>query len=243
MAGAFGDNVDCEKAWYAGRYRTPTSMCVSVVSDDDVRCYNECQYGEGIETFVVPDQKTCDAYDSALNKIQVPFSVRKEVLQHVTGIVVNNATKLGYMRLLQKRQDRVEMLSRLNKTAHAAAVRWLRPLDMTRQLIGEGVKDMEDKGLGYLEDSACGIFTGPAAPFCAWAFNSPMGQYVNNEIESIPLVQHCANWIANTADEFVPSGVSNVIDDVASAYNAASNFESSCESAANAITGGLFGWL
>ena len=90
---------------------------------------------------------------------------------------------------------------------------------------------MEDKGLGYLEDTACGIFTGPAAPFCAWAFNSPMGQYVNKEIENIPLIKHTANWIANTANEYVPSGARNVIDDVADAYNTATNFENQCKSA------------
>ncbi len=135
------------------------------------------------------------------------------------------------------------MLFKLYASARAHALKTLAPLDMTRQLIGEGVKQMEDRGLNYIEDSACGIFTGPAAPFCAWAFNSPMGQYVNKEIEQIPLVQHCANWIANTANEFVPSGARNVIDDVANAYNTASNFENECESAANSITGGLFGWL
>ena len=64
----------------------------------------------------------------------------------------------------------------------AHALKTLAPLDMTRQLIGEGVKQMEDRGLNYIEDSACGIFTGPAAPFCAWAFNSPMGQYVNGKL-------------------------------------------------------------
>ena len=243
MAGPFGNNVDCQKAWYPGRFRTSTSMCVSVVSDDDVRCYQQCQYGQGIETFVVPDQQTCDAYDSAINKIQVKFSVRKRVLQHVTGIVVNNATHLAHIDLMQKRSERDIMLSKLNASARAHALKTLAPLDMTRQLIGEGVKQMEDRGLNYIEDSACGIFTGPAAPFCAWAFNSPMGQYVNKEIEQIPLVQHCANWIANTANEFVPSGARNVIDDVANAYNTASNFENECESAANSITGGLFGWL
>ena len=243
MAGPFGNNVDCQRAWYPGRYRTATSMCVSVVSDDDVRCYQQCQYGQGIETFIVPDQQTCDSYDSAINKIQVPFSLRKEVLQHVNGIIVNNATHIAHIRLMQMRTERDIMLSKLNETSRARALQTLMPLDMTRQLIGEGVQDMEDKGLGYLEDTACGIFTGPAAPFCAWAFNSPMGQYVNKEIENIPLIKHTANWIANTANEYVPSGARNVIDDVADAYNTATNFENQCKSAANAITGGLFGWL
>ena len=89
-----------------------------------------------IETFVVPDQQTCDAYDSAINKIQVPVSVRKRVLQHVTGIIVNNATHLAHIDLMQKRSERDIMLSKLNASARAHVLKTLAPLDMAlRQLI------------------------------------------------------------------------------------------------------------
>lgn len=58
-------------------------------------------------------------------------------------------------------------------------------MDMTRDLIANEVHGLEDQGLHALEDGACAAFTGPAAPFCSWAFNSPFGQYVNNEIEQV----------------------------------------------------------
>ena len=123
----------------------------------------------------------------------------------------------------------------------------LEPLDMTRQLIGNGIHTMEDDGLNWMEDAACDAFTGPAAPFCDWVVSSPIGQYVNNEIENIPVVRHIANWLGNTADEYVPSGISNAIDDVSDAWNdsggSSSGFESAVGDAASDICSGLFGWL
>ena len=65
---------------------------------------------------------------------------------------------------------------------------------------------------------------------------------MNNKILSIPLVQNVNNWLVNTANELVPSGVSNVVDDVASAYNAGKSVVKECESAGSAIVHGLFGW-
>ena len=41
----------------------------------------------------------------------------------------------------------------------------------------------------------------------------------------------------------VPSGVSNVIDDVANVYNAGQDMWNSCEQAGAGIVSGLFGWL
>merc|ERR1711907_237262 len=93
MAGAFGKNVDCAKGWEAGRYRSSDSMCVAVVSDSDVRCYKQCQYGEGIETFVVPDQKTCDEYDSAYKSTGAPFAARKQVLGGLASFLFQQAVK------------------------------------------------------------------------------------------------------------------------------------------------------
>ena len=56
----------------------------------------------------------------------------------------------------------------------------LEPLDMTRQLIGNGIHTMEDDGLNWMEDAACDAFTGPAAPFCDWVVSSP------SKFESVP---------------------------------------------------------
>lgn len=214
-------------------------MCVSVVSDSDVRCYQQCQYGEGIETFVVPDQKTCMQYDSAYKNTAADFGNRKQVLEGVASFIFQQAVKKAVLRA-----QGLNGGIRFNGSNHNGTVD--RPLDLTRELIGDGIQDLEDEGLGALEDAGCAAFTGPAAPFCAWAFKSPIGQYVNNEIEQIPVVQHVANWLGNTADEMVPSGVRNCVDSVSDAYNAyktGSRFISACETAGSAITSGLFGWL
>ena len=55
-------------------------------------------------------------------------------------------------------------------------------------------------------------------------------------------MQNVNNWLVNTADEFVPSGVSNAIDDVANAFGT-SGIVDACENAGSAIVNGLFGWL
>jgi hypothetical protein len=255
MSGPFSGTHNCDRGWYAGRYRSPSSMCVSVVSDDDVRCYQQCQYGNGIETFVVPDQQTCMSYDSAYASSGGPsLSDRQKVLTSLAAIVLKNATGKAEIALMRMREERSKLLEqlRLNGTNISSSSskemrRLLEPLDMTRQLIGDGIQTMENDGLNWLEDSACVAFTGPAAPFCSWVVSSPIGQYVNNEIENIPVVEHVANWLGNTAMEWVPPGVSNAIDDVSDAWNSgggsSSSFESAVGSAASSICSGLFGWI
>jgi hypothetical protein len=212
--------------------------------------YQQCQYGEGIETFVVPDEATCEAYDSAYNQGgTTSLSMRQQVLTSLAAVVLKTATKQAEITLMKMRTQRSIDLAFARRNNHSEAVlrRLLEPLDMTRQLIGDGIHSLEDDGLNWLEQSACVAFTGPAAPFCSWVVTSPIGQYVNNEIESIPVVQHVANWLGNTADEWVPSGVSNAIDSVSDAWNNAggssSGFESAVGNAASEICSGLFGWL
>ena len=60
---------------------------------------------------------------------------------------------------------------------------------------------------------------------------------------SIPLVRNVNNWLVNTANELVPGGVRNVVDDVADVYNAGKSVVDACEDAGKAIVHGLFGWL
>ena len=69
------------------------------------------------------------------------------------------------------------------------------PLDMTRQLISNGLKDIESQGLGALEDTACGYFTGDAFGFCQWGFTKNIESYVNQQVMNIPLVQNVNNWL------------------------------------------------
>lgn len=42
---------DCGRGYQAGHTRPAGSMCVTVMSDTDVRCYQDCQYGN-MENFV-----------------------------------------------------------------------------------------------------------------------------------------------------------------------------------------------
>ena len=206
-------------------------MCVMTLSKLDVRCYQQCTYGQSIgETFVVPSQKACDSYDSAFKSTQADPDTRKAVHEHVAKY------------LMQKGLEKAE--GRLLRLRAASGVNTSRPLDMTRELIANGLKDLETDGLNTLEDGCCDYFTGDAFGFCQWGFTKDVESYVNDQIMQIPLVQNVNNWLINTANELVPSGVRNVVDDVADAYNnAKSSVESACEHAGSAIVHGLFGWL
>jgi hypothetical protein len=43
---------DCDRGYTAGHTRAPGSMCVTVMSDDDVRCYQDCQYGVSVASII-----------------------------------------------------------------------------------------------------------------------------------------------------------------------------------------------
>jgi hypothetical protein len=218
---------NCNRQWTPYSYMGPGAMCVMVLSGDDVRCYASCTYGQSIaETFIVPSQKACDQYDSAFKSTGADGNTRRQVQSYVGSWMIYQAAK------------HVEAELKLMKAANASA-----PQDMTRQMIGNGLTWLEGQGLSALEGSACTYFTGDALGFCQWGFTQDIENYVNQEIESIPLVQNINNWIGNTIDEMVPSGVSNVIDDVANVYNAGQDMWNSCEQAGAGIVSGLFGWL
>jgi len=217
------DLKDCKKQWTPGVSRPKGSMCVMVLSPLDVRCYEQCSYdGSSIaETFVVPSAKACDQYDTAFKQTKAAPAERKAVHEHIAQYLLQAAVK----------------------RAGAKLALALTPNDMTRELIGDGLRDLEKDGLGALEDGCCDYFTGDAFGFCGWTFTQDVESYVNDEVLSIPLVQNVNNWLVNTADEYVPSGVRNVIDDVADVYNTGKSVVDACESAGSAIVHGLFGWL
>ena len=124
---------NCTKQWTPGVYRTPASMCVMVISKDDTRCYKQCTYGQGIgETFVVPGQKACDAYDSAFKSTCADPVTRKKVHEHIAAY------------LLQKAIGKAAVLSA--QTALNGTTR-----DLTRQLIAHGLVSLENDGLQALE--------------------------------------------------------------------------------------------
>ena len=75
---------------------------------------------------------------------------------------------------------------------------------------------------------------------------APAGVVVGNDVTIVP-VEYDGLASAASTYELVPSGVRNVVDDVADMYNAASGVASSvvnaCTQAGSAIVHGLFGWL
>jgi len=197
-----------------------------VISKSDTRCYKQCTYGQGIgETFVVPSQRACDAYDSAFKSTAADPATRKKVHEHIAAYLLRKAVAKAAATLSRD--------SAVNAT----------PNDLTRQLIGRGLLDLENDGLQALETGCCDYFTGDALGFCGWSFTKKVESYVNKKIQSIPLVRNVNNWLANTANEYVPSGVRNVVDDVASVYNTGRSVVDACEHAGSAIVHGLFGWL
>ena len=219
---------NCTKQWTPGAYRAAGSMCVMAISDYDTRCYADCSYGEGIgETFVVPSSAACATYDSAFKSTQAKPADRKRVHEHISSYLLQQAVAQAALALERE----------------CNATGGVRVGDMTRQYIASGLQSLETKGLTTFESGCCAYFTGDAAGFCSWSFTKDAESYVNKAIESIPLVKNVNNWLVNTANELVPSGVRNVVDDVADAYNAGKRVVDACESAGKAIVHGLFGWL
>ena len=243
--------INCTKGWYAGRYHSPASMCVMVLSNDDVRCYQSCTYGQGIETFIVPDQQTCQQYDSAYKSSGADATTRKAVIQYLTRVILDKATNAAGIELSRLRTERVSLVHEArsnNRTNELTRLLALAPLDMTRDLIGWGVNKCMSEGLPWLERAGCTAvaWEPPAALFCIKAVNSPFGTYVNKQIlcSERSIVKNCANWLIDTCDEHVPSGVRNVIDDVADAWNEGGGKEIySIGKAAYSICSGIYGWF
>ena len=77
-------------------------MCVSGISDNDVRCYKDCSYDSSFtgETFVVPNQAACNDYDSAYKAAPAPASVRKEVHEYLAGYLLSEAMQMAHIELL-----------------------------------------------------------------------------------------------------------------------------------------------
>ena len=176
------DVANCNKQWTPGVHRAAGSMCVMTLSDLDVRCYEQCSYGQSIgETFVVPSQKACNSYDSAFKSTQADPVTRKAVHEHIAGYLMHKA--------VQKAEAKLKLRRRLTGGRH----------DMTRQLIADGLTELEKEGLSALETDCCDYFTGDALGFCHWSFTQKVETFVNDEVLSIPLVQHVNNWLVNTA--------------------------------------------
>jgi hypothetical protein len=181
---------------------------------------------------VVPSQAACDSYQSAFWSTNADPDTRRKVHEHIAAFVLQSGVQAA-VEILQ-----AEAEARFNSTGFGGT-----PNDMTRQYIAQGLNKLETKGLSSLEGACCDYFTGDAFGFCSWSFTKDVESYVNKKILAIPLVANVNNWLVNTADEMVPSGVRNVVDDVAEVYNAGKSIVSACESAGKAIVHGLFGWL
>ena len=168
-----GDPRDCKRGYTAGHFRPYGSMCVTVVSDRDVRCYKDCQYGN-MENFIVPDKRTCMSYDTAFKSKTVPFHTRTAVYEHVASHLISHA------------------LSTINAKRNTC----------TRGKMKEAFEYLERKGLAKAEEAACDAFTsGVGAYFCHKAMTSKFAGFVNNKV-SPPTQWHSPSTKASRCDEF-----------------------------------------
>ena len=141
---------DCSRGYQAGQNRPAGSMCVSVISDQDVRCYQDCMPTATMETFIVPDQRTCLSYDSAFGARRVPFATRAQAYEGVASHLIGTA------------------LGKLSTPGHSS--------DCTRAAMGNALQTLETEGLSHLETAACDALTdGAGAYFCSQLFEGSFG--------------------------------------------------------------------
>jgi hypothetical protein len=141
---------DCSRGYQAGQNRPAGSMCVSVISDQDVRCYQDCMPTATMETFIVPDQRTCLSYDSAFGARRVPFATRAQAYEDVASHLIGTA------------------LGKLSTPGHSS--------DCTRAAMGNALQTLETEGLSHLETAACDALTdGVGAYFCGQLFEGSFG--------------------------------------------------------------------
>jgi len=254
---------DCNREWQAGVFRPPGSMCVTVVSSTDIRCYQDCMGGGGQQQFIVPNQATCMQYDTAYKKTPTPAKTRQGVQQHVTGHLLKSAVLNMHVQLLREAGH----TDLANQAEQSGTFQFYHPSgasaqhdDATTALLQKGITSLEDKGLHYVEDAACGatMVIGPEGPaFCELVFNSPVGTWINNKIENIPMVKQATHWMASTCANLLPSGLRSAADDVIDVYNTAkkvanvanavehpvTTLENACKSVGSKIADSVFGWL
>lgn len=258
---------DCNRQYTAGVYRTPDSMCVITLNEDDVRCYKDCTYGlpgQG-ETFVVPNASACNDYDSAYKAAKTDPELRKEVHMHVSTYILTQAVFNSHIDLLHRagyhdhatranttwRRTRSLDASLVVPTAEETSVLGLgRVLDLTRDLLHSKIEELEQEGLGKLEDYACEGVCPECAPFCHMVFTSDFAAYLNKMVVNIPIVQNINNWLADSVADAIPDGARNAMDDVIDVYNdvkkaiePAAKLVSTCASVASKVASTLFGWL
>lgn len=252
--------TDCKHAFYAGVHYSPGSQCVEALATNDVRCYDrtphdDCTYGlPGGNTFVVPSYQACQQYDTAYKKTQTPAMLRRQVQQHVSSYVLKQAVQKMHVRLLIK-AGYFEVARRSNATGEMlfpADTEWqARMGDATRDLIAQGLTDLEADGLEKLETGACDVFSGGAgAPFCSMLFDNPIASWINNEIVNIPIVHKFTYWLADTCSDLIPGGARNLMNDVVDTYNDVkraikpiTDLWSDVTSVASKVSDTLFGWL
>ena len=205
--GSSATAANCDRQWTAGVYRTPESMCVIAVGEDDVRCYKDCTYGlpGQAETFVVPSQAACNQYDTAYTAVKTEADLRQEVHDHVAGYLLSQAVVQSHVELLHRAGFHEHAL-RSNSTWHATHMlnislifpnkteRDLLGLsfsgDLTRELLHSKLLSLEQDGLSSLETAACEGVCTPCAPFCATVFESTFATMVNKQVLEIPVVQN-----------------------------------------------------
>jgi hypothetical protein len=184
---------DCNRGYQAGSFRPAGSMCVSVISDTDVRCYQDCMPTATMESFIVPDQATCLSYDSAFGARATPFATRASVYEGVASHLISSA-----MANLQIQSN-----------------------TCTRNTMQSALQSLETSGLQHLETAACDAFTsGVGAAFCGTLFESSFGGIVNGAIVHSSIVSQFNSKLVNAASHAIPPNYVDKIDAVCQAYQA-----------------------
>jgi len=182
-------------------------MCVSVISDNDVRCYQDCMPTATMESFIVPDQATCLSYDSAFGARATPFATRAQVYEGVASHLVSSA---------------VAKLQIQSNTC-------------TRNTMQSALESLETSGLEHLETAACDAFTsGVGALFCGTLFESSFGGMVNGAIVHSSIVSQFNGKMINAAAHAIPPNYMDKIDQVCEAYQACTQ-SSTCSRVRSAI--------
>lgn len=190
------------------------------------------------EAFVVPNQKACDDYAKVLKRARATPQIRKDTHNKVGEYLLNHGAKLAAKK---KRHD--QGLSDYDDDDSAVSREGQNK--MTRQDIGNALKNMGADALASLEEGACDFVDPAGAEFCRYLFNNPIASFINREIMSLPLIGTMLKVVINTCMAIVNAIpiLKDIIVAICELYNLYKNIMSAVYTAARSIFNFFFGWL
>jgi len=190
------------------------------------------------EAFVVRDQEACDDYAKVLKRARATPQIRKDTHNKVGEYLLNHGAKLAAKK---KRHD--QGLSDYDDDDSAVSREGQNK--MTRQDIGNALKNMGATALASLEEGACDFVDPAGAAFCQYLFNNPIANFINGEIMSLPLIGTMLKVVINTCMAIVNAIpiLKDIIVAICELYNLYKNIMSAVYTAARSIFNFFFGWL